>query len=131
VRFSGAALPESHMNFVLSKWKRSLRHGNDYFKLVRAGDYYDAYDLYLARLLAEDRCAVRLAVLDEDADVILGFSVARANVLDYVYVHKDARGAGIARALIPLGIDTISHLTKTGLMLWSNKFPDWAFNPFA
>jgi GNAT superfamily N-acetyltransferase len=131
VRFAGATLPESYLHFLLSKWKRSLRHGNDYFRLVRASDYYDAYERYLTRILADERCAVRLAVLDEDADIVLGFSVARGNILDYVYVHKDVRGTGIGKSLVPLGIDTITHLTKTGLVIWSNKRSDWAFNPFA
>lgn len=131
VRYSPLAMPVSFRALILSRWKRSLRYGNDYFRLIQPNAYYRAYDAYLGRLLGDPRVAIRLAVLDEDPDVVLGFSVCRGSVLDYVHVHAHQRRLGIGRSLVPPGIDTISHLTKTGLLLWSNKCPSWAFNPFA
>lgn len=131
IKFAGAKLPEAYHGYVLARWKRSLRHGNDYYRLVKPDAYYDAYNRYLDQLVRHDFTEVRLAVLADDSDVVLGFASCRGSILDYVYVNKDMRGHGIARSLVPKHIETITHLTKTGLVIWSNKCPKWNFNPFA
>lgn len=118
-------------SFVYSKWLRSLRYENDFFKLVAAEAYWEAYQHYLDVLLSKPESMLRLAVLDDEPDVILGFSVTRANILDYVYVHKHQRRLGIGAKLVPEDIDTITHLTKTGLAIWGTKRQSWKFNPFA
>lgn len=124
-------LPKAFLNLILSKWKRSLRHGNDFFKLVDHQAYYQAYDIYLHKLFENPACRFRFAVLTEDRDVVLGFAVVRGNVLDYVHVHIDNRRIGIASVLVSHGIDTITHLTRTGLTIWGSKCKGWKFNPFA
>ncbi len=116
---------------IFSKWKRSLRHGNDYFKLIDSDAYYEIYDRYISRLLADPLSVIRLAVLTDDRDIVLGFSVCRRHVLDYVHVHKDHRRCGIGTRLVPRGTSEITHVTKTGLTIWGSKYPDWKFNPFA
>ncbi len=130
VRYAGALLPDSYRSMIFARWMRNLRHGNDYFRLIKPDAYYAAYGRFIERILKDPRCAVRLAVLADDADVCLGFSVCRAKTLDYVYVQKDYRMIGIGKSLVPADIDTITHLTKTGLLLWSNKYSGWHFNPF-
>ena len=124
-------LPDSYRNMIYSKWLRSLRFGNDYFKLINPAAYYDAYNKYIQRIMAQPKTMVRVAVLNDDYDVALGFSVSRGNILDYVHVHRDNRFLGIGTKLVPNGIDTITHLTKTGMVIWANKYGHWAFNPFA
>lgn len=131
IRYLAVGLPPQYRNLILSKWKRSLRYGNDYFKLSEPESFYSAYDLYISRLMGLPQTVVRLAVLAEDSDVVLGFSVSRGAVLDYVHVHQYVRRRGIGRSLVPHDIQEITHLTKTGLAIWGNKFPEWTFNPFA
>ena len=120
-------------NLILSRWMRSLRFGNDYFKLMVPQSFYDNYDRYILNTLA--KAWVRLAVLADDRDVVLGFAVFRhvmtGGILDYVHVHKDQRRQGIAKALVPSGTHTITHLTRTGLSIWGSKHPEWKFDPFA
>lgn len=123
-------MPATYYNLILSRWLRSLRFGNDYFKLVRPDAYYAAYSRYIGSILGGSETVIRLAVLDDDRDVVLGFSVARGTALDYVHVHKDARKRGIGTALVPKDIDQITHVTKTGLSIWGSKYPGWSFNPF-
>jgi hypothetical protein len=129
LEYAPGKLPEAYFNFVLSRWLRTFKRGNDYMKLVRDDAYYKAYEPYLKRLL--DVATVRLAVLSDDRDVTLGFAVARGNVLDYICVHPMQQFQGIATQLLPEGIDTITHLTRTGLTIWANKYPKLVFNPFA
>ncbi len=129
--YAARLLAPEYKGLIYSKWLRSLRYGNDYFKLVDPDAYYRAYHKYITAVLAFSDSIVRLAVLADDPDVVLGFSVARGNILDYVHVHKHQRRQGIGTRLIPEGIDTISHVTKTGLSIWGSKYGHWLFNPFA
>ena len=117
-------------HFILSKWLRSLRYENDFFRLIAAPAYWTAYQVHIKRILSQATVAV--AVLTDDPDVILGFSVYRGSALDYVYVHKHHRRLGIARTLVPAGIDTITHLTKNALTIWGSheRARSWKFDPF-
>lgn len=118
-------------SFIYSKWLRSLRYENDFFRLIDATSYWQAYQNHVSMLLARPETRVNLAVLTDDPDVILGFAVYRGPVLDYVYVHKHQRRLGIAKALVPQGIEAFTHVTKTGLTIWGSKYSKVKFNPFA
>lgn len=126
-------LPQIYVNFILSKWLRSYRYGNDYIKLIDSDCYYRGYQGYIKRLL-NSQGRIRLAVLSDDHDVALGFSLIQSipegNILHYVYVHKDVRRQGIGKALVPIEIKEFTHLTKTGMKLWATKMPEAIFNPF-
>lgn len=124
------SLPQKYLNLVRTKWMRSFRYGNVYIKLTDSNSYFKAYSPYLDRLIYQPQTTVRLAVLDSDQDIVLGFSVTSGNVLHYVFVGKDYRFQGIAKLLVPFDITEFTHLTKTGLKLWSTKAPQAKFNPF-
>lgn len=128
---SGRSLPERYQGLVFSRWLLSLRYGNEYFRYIRARSYFHHYHSYIGRVLQQRETLVRLAVLADDYDVALGFSVTRGNVLDYVHVQRDMRNQDIGTALVPEGIDTITHLTKSGRAIWIDKRPSWSFDPFA
>jgi len=129
IQFKGPELPECYTSLIYSKWLRSLRYGNDYFKLIEPDSYYKTYNKHIEFILTRPNAVIRLAVLADDHDVVLGFSVVRDNILDYVHVHKDQRRQGIGTALVPSGISTITHLTKIALAIWPDH-PNWDFNPF-
>lgn len=131
ISFPGSDLSQTYRNLIYSKWLRSLRFSNDYFKLTDSDSYYQAYTAYVTTILSKKDCVVRLAVLTDDRDVVLGFSVSRTPVLDYVHVHKDNRRLGIATKLVPDGIKSFTHVTTIGLSIWGSKYPHLKFNPFA
>lgn len=116
---------------VLSKWMRSLKYGNDYFKLVDNDAYFENYNVFIKHILNKKGVIVRLAVLTEDRDVVLGWSVFEGPILHFVHVHKDMRKQGIGTSLVPRGMKVITHLTKIGLSIWASKYQDVIFNPFA
>jgi len=128
--YSARTLPDQYRNMIYAKWLRSLRHGNEYFRLIDSDDFYLTYHRYISNLMQMPAATVRLAVLSDDRDVVLGFSITRGNILDYVHVHKDHRLCQIGTHLTPCGIDTITHLTKTAMTIWNNKYSNWKFNPF-
>lgn len=131
ISFPAKDLPEQYLNMILSKWMRALRYGNDYFKLVDSDSYFLYYNRFIKYLLQQKQTQVRLAVLSDNFDVVLGFAVYRGEVLDFVHVHKDMRKQGIARALVPDGITTFTHITRTAMNVWSEKRPELKFNPYA
>lgn len=131
IAIPGSELPIQYVGLVFSRWLRSYRYGNDYLKLTDADSYYAAYHKYISEILRKPETIVRIAVLTDDHDVALGFSVSRGTILDYVHVHKDNRRLGIAKLLVPKSIDTITHLTRTGISIWVNKYSHWKFNLFA
>lgn len=128
--YKGGSLPESFTNFVLAKWMKSFRYGNDYIRLSDSDSYYRAYERYLKSILESPLMTIRLALLTEDPDVAFGFSVSSGHTLHYVYVGLDYRGQGIGKKLVPLEVKEFTHLTKKGLKLWSLKAPTAVFNPW-
>ena len=130
VSYPAKHLPDAYRNMIFSKWQRSLRFGNDYFKLIDSDAYFSAYQRLITLILNKPETVVKLAVLTEDQDVVFGFSVFRGNTLDYIHVHKDVRKQGIATSLYPKDTDTITHLTTIGMAIWTAKIPTVLFNPF-
>jgi GNAT superfamily N-acetyltransferase len=133
VCYPASKAPEAYLAFVYSKWLRSLRYGNPLFKKVLSDEYYKNYETFIKNIMSKPDAFIRFAVLSDDHDILLGFSVNREDVLDYVFVHFDYRKTGIGRSLIPEGITTFTHLTTLALAIWpSNEhYKDWKFNPFA
>ena len=119
---------------VCASFLHSLRLGNKWFHDIHTEIYYKTYHDLFERYLNAPTAIVRLAVLDEDKDVCLGWSLTRGSVLDYVYVKEDSlisfRKQGIGKSLLPKEFDTISHLTREGRAIWKAKFPKVIFNPF-
>lgn len=129
IAYSASQLPISYEGFIKAKLKRSLRDGNDLYKMVDAKSYFDAYEFYINRLLSTPGAIIRLAVLTDSPDVALGWSLINGDILHYVFVQRDARNKGIGTALVPVPIQWISHITHTGARIW-NKHKHVRFNPF-
>lgn len=130
ISFPGKSLPASYTNVVLVKWMRSLKYGNEFFKLINSDDYYASYQKYIQLLLNRSDSVVRLAVLSDDNDVVLGWSLIEGDILHYVHVQAEQRNKGIGKMLVPIRINIITHLTKTGMNIWNKKLSHAIFNPF-
>ena len=126
----GQQLTNQYKPMIFAKWMRSLRGGNDYFKLIESHHYFGAYQKYITAVLLRRDCIVRTAVLSNDHDTCLGFSVSEPKVLHYVWVHQHNRKQGIARSLVPFCPEAITHLTKKGMSVWASKIPQALFKPF-
>lgn len=129
IAYPAKELPEQYDHMIRSKWKRTLRYGNEYFKLWASDSFYATYEKLINHYLARPKAIVRLAVLDDDRDIVLGWSLIEGRTLHYVYVQYDQRAQGIAKALIPEKIHYITHLTKAGLAVWNALLPEAVFDP--
>lgn len=131
--FPAKDLPKQYLPLIFSKWLRSLRFGNNLFKKMDSDEYYKNYHKYIENLLAKPDAAIRIAVLTDDHDVVLGFAVGREDVLDYIYVQKEFRKIGVAKQLFPDWITTFTHITLIAIDAWNTnpKLKHLKFNPFA
>lgn len=132
-KYHSKDLPPQYKSLVFSKWLRSLRFGNPIFEKINSDEYFKNYQIFIEKLLSKPDSLIRLAVLTDDRDVVLGFSVSREDVLDYIHVHKDHRKQGIGSLLVPEGTTTFSHITKTAIEIWQKipRYKKLKFNPFA
>lgn len=129
--FPHGTMPASYKNLIIANFLRSLRRGNDFYKLSEPDSYYRAYRRFVHMLLEHPHTVVRLAVLSDAKDIVYCFALHRDEVLDFWFVFKDYRGQGIGRALFPDNIAVVSHITKTWILMWSrDKYKDIVFNPF-
>lgn len=115
------------LGFIYSSWLQGLYYGNDWFRQIDQEKYFDFYHQVVEKILFNPGTLVTVACLNEDQDVILGYSVVRKNILDWVFVLPAWRKLGIATHLIPKEINTVTHLTKVGKSL---KPKEWKFDPF-
>lgn len=121
-----------YKNLIYASWLKSLRFGNNWFQDIESDIYYKVYHDFIDRILDRPNTCVRLAVLTDDLDVCVGWSVSEGAILHYVFVKGDIKGRkqGIGRSLVPDNITTITHITKTGRSIWKSKAPQLVFNPF-
>ncbi len=131
VSFKATALPAQYHGLIFEKWMRSLRAGNPAFKNIDYDSFVRMYHADKENRARKPGSNGRLAVLTDDPDVVLGFSVSREDVLDSIWVHKDNRNLGIGSKLLPKGITTITHITLTGIGIWRKKYKHWKYNPWA
>lgn len=129
--YKGNEVPENYENFVRDRWLKTYKKCNKFMQLVDPASYYRAYPVFIRSVLARPKVRVRLAMLSDDEDVLLGFSVSEGALLHYVNVPLDYRGQGIAKKLVPFVVERFSHITETGMKIWQEKFPNAVFDPFA
>lgn len=116
------------VSFIYATWLRGLYHGNSWFREIDPGAYFKTYHSVLEFILfkrKDVKCSV--AVLKEDPNIILGYCVTEPTILHWIFVKKPWRKMGIAKALLPEDIKTVTHLTKVGKAI---KPKEWGFNPF-
>lgn len=121
---------EPYRALIFSRFLHSVRSGNNWFRKIDSHAFYPAYHKLLEQMLSRQGCVVRVAVLTDDPDVAVGWSIARPNILDYVFVKRDGRRQGIGRALLPEQFAVVTHLTSLGELYRDRHFPSVRFDPF-
>lgn len=101
--------------FVYKTFLEGLRYGNQEFKKMDQLEFYKNYRKVIERLLSRPETKVTISCLKEDPDVILGYSITRPSIIDWIFVKKAWRGLGIAKDLVAHIEPTIvTHLTPPG-----------------
>jgi hypothetical protein len=132
IRIPAHQLPDKYEGYFFSKFLRSQKFQNPLFKLCDDRAFFENYPKYIRTLLARPNAIISFAIVLDPSigDAIIGFSLTELNILHYVYVDKYQRRQGIAKALCNKPFDTITHVTNTGLTIFS-KLKDVRLNPWA
>ncbi len=121
---------EPYLGFIIGNWMTTLKDTNQWFELIDPDKYFTAYKQFIKAILKKPGTEVKCAILAEDTDIVIGFSVFEGSQLHYVFVKPEVRNKGIATILVPKRIDVITHLTVPGVVIWKTKLPKAIFNPF-
>lgn len=120
-----------YIQFLFVTYLKSLRYGNPWFEDIEPHPYYEVHHKILEELLSRPYSVLKIAVLPDDHDVAIAWSLSEKHLLHYVFVKAkiEARKIGIASSLIPEDITTVTHLTKAGRIIAKKR--KWKFNPYA
>ena len=133
------AANDTDIEFIVNSWLKSYRW-NLHVKEIRDDDYYPGQREVILECLRVSRVAV--ACLEASPSVIVGWACGDspdvdASQLDFVYVKREFRKYGIARALVVEvagcpddGVSTfVTHMTKS-FRHWTEKHNCYRYNPY-
>jgi hypothetical protein len=110
---------------IYQSWMMGLYYGNTWYQNIEPNVFYARYRRILDYLVKKSH--TRCAVLKEDPDVVIGYSVIEKDKLHWIFVKSDWRRYGLAKMLLSPDIKYVTHLTKLGKHL---KPREWIFDPF-
>jgi GNAT superfamily N-acetyltransferase len=118
-------------NFIYSTALSGLYYGDSWFSKIKKMIFINTYREILKAILAKPTTEVRVACIKDDPDEIKGYCILVNNgsALMWVFVKKDWRKQGIAKALVPDTVTEVTNLTHLGEIL-IKKYPHVSFNPF-
>lgn len=121
---------EKDRNFILATFLRGLYYGDSWFSLIPKHVFMDNYKK-VGEALTDGSTTIKIACLNEDPNVIIGYVILNKSedTVVWVYVKSAFRRRGVAKALLPKQVTTITHLTKLGKSLLY-KINNPIFNPF-
>ncbi len=123
------SLEPSDINFIYATMLRGLYYGNTFYKKIDKSAFFLNYDTYLGNLLAKSDSVVKVACLESDSDIILGYAIyTPLKALHYVFVKDAWRRRGVAKMLIPTGLPSVSQITDLGDVLRIKN--NMIFNPW-
>lgn len=114
---------------ILSTWLKGAYYGNNTFRKMRQDDFFEFYQPVIKEILFSPLTVTRVAALKEDPDIILSYVVytpkVDGDILHWVYTKNPWRKSGLAKALIPNTVKSVTHLTKLGQTL---KPKEWKYD---
>lgn len=117
-------------NLIFATWLRSYQTSSLMSKAIPKDTFFAEHHKVIERVLSRNP-TVRLAVLPDDPEVVLGWSVTEPKTVHYVYVKPSFRRYGIARALLAHVERPFVHTHHTYLLRDLTKHLDGCvFNPY-
>lgn len=117
-------------NFIMSTCLKSLWHGNDWFQQIDWEIFYPAYKRVIQHLMAKPEVVMKIACLQEDPFVILGFCMYERKIVHGIFCKTAWRGINLSVDLLPQNFEFVTHLTVPLKSFLKNKYPKVKFNPF-
>lgn len=92
---------EQYEGFIISSFLRSLRDQSPWMQSIDQKQYFKTYGDIIKNTLDNSGGDVRIAVLADEPDTAVGWSLSFGKTLLYVYVKKYMRKNGIGSSLMP------------------------------
>ncbi len=118
---------DSDKAFIISTWLSGQYHGSPYWSQMPKEVFYSEYTEIINSILHNPDTRVNVAILSDDPNVLLGFTVYSRTTMHWIYTKKDYRSSGIMRLLWPNNITTASSTTLPGAAIARKK--KLIFNP--
>jgi ribosomal protein S18 acetylase RimI-like enzyme len=100
---------------IYSTWRNGSFYGQQKKQHTSSDRYFREKTQEIKAILSDPATRVRVAVLEQSPQTILGYSVTNGTHLEWIFVKVDFRRQGIARLLCPKHIETYTDkLTKIG-----------------
>lgn len=128
---------ETDMAFICNSWSKGVRFGLsspdkcqhvDLMREIPLDIFIPAYRDFINAIIERRYTLIQIACLEDDLDVILGYSVSEPAVMHWIFVKDVWRNQGIGKMLYPEGITHCTNLTLIGRSL-KNKLK-LIYNPF-
>ena len=118
--------------FIIATWLRGYYYGEKSIGEIEKSAFMECYNKRLNGLLDSGNLNIQVAALKEDPEVILAYSVSGkdGSVLHWVFTKAAWRKTGLAKSLVPVTIDTVSHLTSVGRSILKKYGSTIKYNPF-
>ena len=115
VSFRPAA--ETDHSFIFATWLRGLYYGNAFFRQIDKEEFFPVYSRTIQNLIFKPTAEIKIACLKDEPDTILGYSLYEElpplSILHWVFVKPEWRKVGIAQALMPKEVNTITHIVDS------------------
>jgi GNAT superfamily N-acetyltransferase len=87
-------------SLIYATWLRSYKSSSPRAKNIPRDVFFAEHHDVIAGILDRSTTEVKLAVLPDDPDVVLGWAVTEPGIVHYVYVKHMLRRHGLATALL-------------------------------
>lgn len=98
-------------NLIFATWLKSYEVTSAMTKLVPRQEYFAGHHKLIEGIFARNP-SIKLAVLPDDHNVILGWGVGEPGIIHYIFVKQAMRRFGLGRALL-LALTNTPHFTYT------------------
>lgn len=118
--------------FIIATWLRGYYYGEKSIGEIDKQAFMSAYNLRLNALLDSGKLDVRIMCLKEDHEVILAYAVLSKSgeALHWIFTKSAWRKTGLAKSLVPVTINSVSHLTSVGRSILKKYKEIIKYNPF-
>lgn len=101
---TGPTQIEQYEAFIISTFLRAIRDSSRFIRKIDPKKYYFNYSNLIKNTLDNIGGEVRVAVLSDEVDTALGWSLSFGDTLLFMFVKKDYRNIGIGNSLLPPGV---------------------------
>lgn len=116
-------------NFILATFLRGLFYGGFFWNEIPKSIFMLSYHAILEKLIPASK--IRVVCDRTDPTVIYSYVVTNQDetVLHWAFTKAAWRGIGLAKSIVPITIESCSHLTNQGRSIL-RAHPGVVFNPF-